>query len=173
MIVKAVSHSCARPYLSFGRPPIPRSERKNGLQRRTPVARRAQGDGDSPASPVSEKAFDKTKLMDQIKSFGVAGTLSYVVTELAFWAIALPGAWIGEHVPNAMGTPCRAVSLPGASVHQSCTPHPGHEPPRRRSVACCHAAGMQPYTSHTPHPCPAELEQTKTYGQQPGKLSKL
>lgn len=40
---------------------------------------------------------DKKALMAKIKSFGIAGTLSYVVTELAFWAIALPGAWFGYH----------------------------------------------------------------------------
>ena len=32
-----------------------------------------------------------------IKRFGVAGTLSYVLTEVAFWAVALPGAWFGYH----------------------------------------------------------------------------
>jgi hypothetical protein len=36
-------------------------------------------------------------MMSQIKSFGVAGTLSYVITELAFWAVALPGAYFGYH----------------------------------------------------------------------------
>lgn len=35
--------------------------------------------------------------MAKIKSYGAAGTLSYVITELAFWAIALPGAFIGWH----------------------------------------------------------------------------
>ena len=32
-----------------------------------------------------------------IKRFGVAGTLSYVLTEVAFWALALPGAAFGYH----------------------------------------------------------------------------
>jgi hypothetical protein len=36
-------------------------------------------------------AFDKAAVMGSIKSFGVAGTLSYVLTELLFWAVALPG----------------------------------------------------------------------------------
>ena len=38
----------------------------------------------------------KADLMQRIKSYGLAGTLSYIVTELLFWAIAIPGAWIGE-----------------------------------------------------------------------------
>ena len=36
-------------------------------------------------------------MMTRIKSFGIAGTLSYVLTELVFWAIALPGAAISYH----------------------------------------------------------------------------
>lgn len=32
-----------------------------------------------------------------IKRFGVAGTLSYIITEVAFWALALPGAAFGYH----------------------------------------------------------------------------
>lgn len=35
--------------------------------------------------------FDKAAMMGSIKSFGVAGTLAYIVTELIFWGIALPG----------------------------------------------------------------------------------
>lgn len=35
--------------------------------------------------------------MAQIKSFGVAGTLSYVATELLFWSAALPVAAISFH----------------------------------------------------------------------------
>lgn len=35
--------------------------------------------------------FDKAAMMKSIKSFGVAGTLAYIVTELIFWGIALPG----------------------------------------------------------------------------------
>ncbi|GAX83057.1 hypothetical protein CEUSTIGMA_g10483.t1 [Chlamydomonas eustigma] len=35
--------------------------------------------------------------MAKIKSFGLAGTLSYIVTELVFWTLALPGVWIGYH----------------------------------------------------------------------------
>jgi hypothetical protein len=35
--------------------------------------------------------FDKAAMMASIKSFGVAGTLAYIVTELIFWGIALPG----------------------------------------------------------------------------------
>ena len=31
--------------------------------------------------------------MADVKSFGVAGTLSYVITELAFWAVAFPLAY--------------------------------------------------------------------------------
>ena len=48
-----------------------------------------------PATPPAP-ADDKSVMMQRIKSFGIAGTLSYVITEIAFWAIALPGAWIGE-----------------------------------------------------------------------------
>jgi ribose 5-phosphate isomerase A len=32
-----------------------------------------------------------------IKRFGAAGTLSYILTEVAFWALALPGAAFGYH----------------------------------------------------------------------------
>ena len=35
--------------------------------------------------------------MARIRSFGLAGTLSYVLTELVFWAVALPGAALGYH----------------------------------------------------------------------------
>lgn len=41
--------------------------------------------------------FDKTQLMSKIKSYGIAGTLSYVITELIFWAIALPAAAYSYH----------------------------------------------------------------------------
>uniref|UniRef100_A0A7S0QUT8 Uncharacterized protein n=1 Tax=Pyramimonas obovata TaxID=1411642 RepID=A0A7S0QUT8_9CHLO len=44
-----------------------------------------------------EGGFDKVEMMANIKSFGVAGTLSYVITELVFWALALPGAIFGYH----------------------------------------------------------------------------
>jgi hypothetical protein len=43
----------------------------------------------------------KSELMSKIKSFGLAGTLSYIVTELAFWTIILPGVWIGNRRENA------------------------------------------------------------------------
>ena len=50
---------------------------------------------EGPVTPPAP-ADDKSVMMQRIKSFGIAGTLSYVITEIAFWAIALPGAWIGE-----------------------------------------------------------------------------
>jgi hypothetical protein len=41
--------------------------------------------------------FDKAAVMANLKSFGVAGTVSYVVTELVFWALALPGGHCPYH----------------------------------------------------------------------------
>lgn len=35
--------------------------------------------------------------MSNVKRFGLAGTLSYVATEVAFWAFALPAAFFGYH----------------------------------------------------------------------------
>ena len=61
--------------------------------------------GDGPSSQDSQddpSSNDKAKLMQNIKSYGLAGTLSYVVTELIFWAIALPGAWIGDCMDTCM-----------------------------------------------------------------------
>lgn len=66
-----------------------------------------KGDG-TPAQ--EDQSNDKANLMQKIKSYGLAGTLSYVVTELAFWAIALPGAWIGECIETCM-VACMATDL--------------------------------------------------------------
>lgn len=52
---------------------------------------------DAATSATASEQDKKSELMQKIKSYGVAGTLSYVVTELAFWAIALPGAYFGYH----------------------------------------------------------------------------
>lgn len=51
----------------------------------------------SGSESTSGGPFNKSELMAKIKSYGVAGTLSYVITELIFWAIALPGAYFGYH----------------------------------------------------------------------------
>eukprot|EP00899_Mesostigma_viride_P012265 jgi/Mesvir1/21039/Mv08087-RA.1 len=48
-------------------------------------------------SSEEEKMDDKKRLWAQIKRTGVAGTLSYVITEVFFWALALPGAYFGYH----------------------------------------------------------------------------
>ena len=63
-----------------------------------PDANIGLGPSPSPSSSSDQgpPADDKSVMMQRIKSFGIAGTLSYVITEIAFWAIALPGAWIGE-----------------------------------------------------------------------------
>ena len=59
-----------------------------------------------------EGGFDKAEVMANIKSFGVAGTVSYVITELVFWAVALPG---GKCAP-AHAAPQRIVGLGRALV---------------------------------------------------------
>ena len=56
------------------------------------VSSSSSSTSDSTGSAAGE---DKVMMMTKIKSFGIAGTLSYVITELVFWAVALPGAWIG------------------------------------------------------------------------------
>mmetsp|Transcript_9672 Transcript_9672/g.27658 ORF Transcript_9672/g.27658 Transcript_9672/m.27658 type:complete len:187 (-) Transcript_9672:263-823(-) len=43
------------------------------------------------------KSWDKATLMAQIKSYGISGTISYIITELMFWAIALPAAAYSYH----------------------------------------------------------------------------
>ena len=63
-------------------------------------AARTVGGGVSKAvGTVAGPAIDKAKdlagdglSMDDIKKYGVAGTLAYVLTELAFWAVAFPVA---------------------------------------------------------------------------------
>ena len=55
--------------------------------------RAAARDDDTADAPSA----DKRLTFAAIKRFGVAGTLSYVLTELAFWALALPGAAFGYH----------------------------------------------------------------------------
>ena len=39
-----------------------------------------------------KEGLAKTLSMDNVKQFGAAGTISYVLVELIFWAIALPSA---------------------------------------------------------------------------------
>eukprot|EP00873_Tetraselmis_striata_P007467 jgi/Tetstr1/427731/TSEL_017855.t1 len=41
--------------------------------------------------------WDKAELMGKIKSYGIAGTLSYIITELMFWAVAIPAAAYSYH----------------------------------------------------------------------------
>ncbi|KAK3248390.1 hypothetical protein CYMTET_15179 [Cymbomonas tetramitiformis] len=41
-------------------------------------------------SREGEKGFWESLSMERVKEFGVAGTLSYVITELIFWAVAFP-----------------------------------------------------------------------------------
>lgn len=56
------------------------------------------GKGAELASPLTDKlkesmpSGDGKLSMDDIKKFGVSGTLAYILTELAFWAVAFPVA---------------------------------------------------------------------------------
>lgn len=57
------------------------------------------GKGAELASPLTDKVKEsmpggdgKGLSMDDIKKYGIAGTLSYILTELAFWAVAFPVA---------------------------------------------------------------------------------
>eukprot|EP00798_Chlamydomonas_sp_ICE-L_P013669 gene13669-19557_t len=52
---------------------------------------------DRDQEPAKKEKFDKAALMSKIKSYGLAGTLSYVITEIMFWAIALPVAAYSYH----------------------------------------------------------------------------
>ena len=54
--------------------------------------RASRGDGEADAPPP-----DARLTFAAIKRFGVAGTVSYVLTEVAFWALALPGASLAYH----------------------------------------------------------------------------
>jgi len=48
-------------------------------------------------SKGEKQKWDKAELMGKIKSYGLAGTLSYIVTEIAFWAAAIPAAAFSYH----------------------------------------------------------------------------
>ena len=56
----------------------------------------ARGNGSTPARDASppQKEGRSASTMDRVKSLGVAGTLSYVAVETAFWAVALPAAFV-------------------------------------------------------------------------------
>ncbi len=69
--------------------------------------------------PAAATDGDRTKLMGRIKAFGLAGTVSYVVTELAFWSIALPGAWMGE--PMLMSPHAHTFSVARSPLPQAIT----------------------------------------------------
>lgn len=49
------------------------------------------------SKPNGEQSNIGSITMERIKRFGFAGTLSYVVTEVAFWVVALPGAIFTYH----------------------------------------------------------------------------
>ena len=89
-----------------------RASSKDGSPDPSPSASSSSDEG--PATPPAPA--DKSVMMQRIKSFGIAGTLSYVITEIAFWAIALPGAWIGERSGQATLVqrllPCRPCAVP-------------------------------------------------------------
>jgi hypothetical protein len=57
---------------------------------------------DAPEEKSAAAPSSRGVSMAQIKSFGVAGTISYVLTELAFWAVAAPGAWFGYHATTGV-----------------------------------------------------------------------
>ena len=62
------------------------------------AARTVGGGVSKVVGPVAGPAIDKAKAfgdglsMDDMKKYGVAGTLAYILTELAFWAVAFPVA---------------------------------------------------------------------------------
>ena len=71
---------------------VPAEPRAPRLPSRGRLPRRASASGAQPDAPSRAAAT-----FASIKRFGVAGTLSYVLTEVAFWALALPGAAFGYH----------------------------------------------------------------------------
>ena len=65
------------------------------LQRSTTQIRSSN---ESPKASEETSNEDSSKLTyAKIKSFGVAGVLSYVLTEVAFWALAIPAAIFSYH----------------------------------------------------------------------------
>lgn len=103
-----IAISC-KPLMGIRTPNAQRPSRLAALQaapilRRQSTLCRVKIEADDAAAPASQPSTSdaastngKSELMAKIKSYGAAGTLSYVITELAFWAIALPGAFIGWH----------------------------------------------------------------------------
>jgi hypothetical protein len=57
----------------------------------------SSGAGDVGDDSPADDSFWSNLSMDKVKSYGKAGTVSYVLVELAFWAIAFPVAfgWYG------------------------------------------------------------------------------
>ncbi|CAE7245180.1 unnamed protein product [Symbiodinium natans] len=56
---------------------------------RRSTARRAEADEKKPFSVWEPDTYGNIS-MDDVKKYGAAGTLSYVITELIFWAVAFP-----------------------------------------------------------------------------------